>query len=165
MVNCSVMRGLDGLKTSVLEAIHPENNFLTYDQKYLQWSNGGATKGATPQKGEGSSNHTVPADIPAQMAEKIDALARAAFDAAGCDGVARIDFLVDGDEVYVNEVNTLPGSLAFYLWEASGVSFDQMLETMLTTAQKRFEAKNALTYSLDRNLLADIEARKGAKRG
>lgn len=168
-VNCAVLRDTEGLHASVLEAVYSEGGFLTYDQKYLAWSKGSPSKapaGAMPAKSapaDATGGHEVPAKLPEHIATRVQALAKAAFESCECDGVARIDFLLKGDEVLVNEINTLPGSLAFYLWEASGVPFDQLLDRMLTTAVARHEARASLTYCLDRNLLADIEARKGAK--
>ena len=174
-INCSVLRDSEGLHASVLEAVRSEGGFLTYDQKYLQWSKGSPTKGpaggaaaakapaGSKSAASGMSGHEVPASLPDDLTARIQSLAKAAFDACECDGVARIDFLVKGDEVFVNEINTLPGSLAFYLWEASGVPFDQLLDRMLVSAIERDAVRQSLTYCLDRNLLADIEARKGAK--
>ena len=76
----------------------------------------------------------------------------------------RVDFLLKGDEVIVNEINTIPGSMAFYLWEASGVPFPELLDRLLSSAIEHARVRRSLTFSLDRNLLADIEAAKGAKR-
>ena len=122
-----------------------KDGFLTYDQKYMQWSKGGAVKGApakaAPAKGGGVSGHEIPAPLPEGRPTRVRADAMRAFDACRCDGVARVDFLLTGDEVFVNEINTLPGSLAFYLWEASGLRFDRLLETMLAAAVARADAR------------------------
>ncbi|TLM72180.1 MAG: D-alanine--D-alanine ligase [Actinobacteria bacterium] len=154
-VNCAVLRDGDTVLTSTLEAVAASGGFLTFDQKYLQWS-----KGAPSDEVQG---HVIPAPLPPEKAERISALARAAFEACSCDGVARVDFLLSGDEVFVNEINTVPGSLSFYLWEPSGVTFDDLLGRMLRTAVLRAERRSGLTYSLDRNLLEAIQERKGAK--
>jgi D-alanine-D-alanine ligase len=154
-VNCAVLRAGGTLTTSVLEAIRPAEGFLTYDQKYLQWSKG------SPSKGTG--DHEIPARLPEGLAERIRTLAMAAFETCTCEGMARVDFLVRGEEVFVSEVNTLPGSLAFYLWEAAGITSDDLLDRLLKSAMDKASARGALTFSLDRNLLADIEERKGSK--
>ncbi len=173
-VNCSVMKYHGTVEPSVLELVDAEGGFLTYDQKYLQWSKGpggaktpgGAAK-AAPVKGapvEGVQGHRIPAPLAAELTERIQGDAVRAFEACGCDGLVRVDFLVRGHEVIVNEINTIPGSMAFYLWEASGVPFPEMLDRLLSSAIEHAKVRRALTFSLDRNLLADIEAAKGAKR-
>jgi D-alanine-D-alanine ligase len=157
-INCAVLKAGGAISTSALESVRAKDGFLSYDQKYLQWSKGSPTDGA-----KASGGHQVPAELPDELADSVRELAVRAFESCMCDGVARIDFLVQGRDVFVNEINTLPGSLAFYLWEAVGVPFDQLLDRMLRSALATAERRRALTYSLDRNLLADIEARKGVK--
>ena len=110
---------------------------------------------------KGVLGHRIPAPLPAELTERIQADAKRAFAACTCDGLVRVDFLVKGDEVIVNEINTIPGSLAFYLWEASGVPFPELLDRLLSSALEHAEARSSLTFSLDRNLLAEIEARQG----
>ena len=170
-VNCSVLKYRDTVETSVLELVDSEGGFLTYEQKYLAWSTGGGAKGApvksAPVKGaptEGVQGHQIPAPLSPELTARIQADAKRAFTACTCDGLVRVDFLVKGDEITVNEINTVPGSLAFYLWEASGVAFPELLERLLGSALKHAADRRSLTFSLDRNLLADIEAAKGAKR-
>lgn len=153
-VNCSVIRVGDTLKASSLESIRPDDSFLSYEEKYMQWGK------AKPRKG--THDHAIPAPFPEDITEHVKVLAKAAFEACGCDGVARIDFLVRGEEIYVNEINTMPGSLAFYLWEASGMPFDQLLGLLLKSAITRWEARRSLTFTLERNLLAEIESHKNA---
>ncbi len=169
-VNCSVMKYHGKTEPSVLELVDAEGGFLTYDQKYLQWSKGpgGAkTPGSAPVKAappEGVQGHRIPAPLPAELTERIQEDAVRAFAACGCDGLVRVDFLVKGHEVIVNEINTIPGSMAFYLWEASGVPFTELLDRLLSSAIEHAKVRRGLTFSLDRNLLADIEKAKGAKR-
>lgn len=160
-VNCAVLRTVRGVEASELELVHPEGGFLSYDQKYLQWS-----KGPAPVKGEpvkGVAGHTIPAPVSEQMRLRIQQLATRAFLACECAGTARVDFLVKDDDVYVNEINTVPGSLAFYLWDASGKPFGVLLDEMLTAARERARSREGLRFSLDRNLLEDIQSRKGLK--
>ena len=80
-----------------------------------------------------------------------------AFRALGCNGVVRIDFLLDVDDdsrVYVNEVNTIPGSLAFYLWEAAGKPYGQLLDDMIELGFKRQRERASLTFTYDENIFA-----------
>jgi D-alanine-D-alanine ligase len=153
-VNCAVLRLGDAMETSALESIRTADSFLSYEEKYVQWGK------AKPSKGIGG--HAIPASLPDGITQQVKALAKTAFEACYCDGVARIDFLLRGDDIYVSEVNTMPGSLAFYLWEASGMPFDRMLDLLLRSAIARWEARRSLTFSLDRNLLAEIDKQKNA---
>ena len=90
------------------------------------------------------------------------------FQALGCSGVARIDFMIDQDnhQVYVNEINTIPGSLSFYLWEPLGVPYSELLDRMIRLALKRERESEELHFSFDTNLLAGVTlgGSKGSKR-
>lgn len=83
----------------------------------------------------------------------------------GCSGVARVDFLIDTktDKVYVNEINTIPGALSYYLWEATGKSFEKELDEIIEIAIKRHRDREKLTFSYDQNILAMQGGVKGAK--
>jgi D-alanine-D-alanine ligase len=168
-VNCSVLKTGDDVIASVLELVDASGGFLTYDQKYMQWSKGSPAKGApaksAPTKGSAQvQGHRIPAPLCDEHTEAIQAMAKRAFLACMCDGLVRVDFLVRDREILVNEINTIPGSLAFYLWEASGIPFDQLLDRLLNSAISHADARRSLTFSLDTNLLAEIEAARGAKR-
>ncbi|MBO7514253.1 MAG: D-alanine--D-alanine ligase, partial [Lachnospiraceae bacterium] len=96
-------------------------------------------------------------DISAQRREEIRTLAVKTFQTLGCNGVARIDFMIDQDTdaLYVNEINTIPGSLAFYLWEAVGLPYSKMLVRLIELALKRERERSNITFSFDSNLLAN----------
>jgi D-alanine-D-alanine ligase len=98
----------------------------------------------------------IPADISDDLTERIQQSAVQAFRAIGAAGVSRVDFLARPAEntFYVNEINTLPGSLAFYLWEASGVPFPELLTTMIGYAQARYREKRRSTFSFSSSLLS-----------
>ena len=87
--------------------------------------------------------------------------------ALGCSGVARVDFLNDKETggLWVNEINTIPGSLAFYLWEAAGTSFTALLDEMLSLAFKRAREREALTFTYESNILSGVSlgGSKGGK--
>lgn len=110
-----------------------------------------------------------PADIPEELAQRVRHLAVDTFRALGCSGVARIDFLNDtlSGALWVNEINTIPGSLSFYLWEAAGLPFDRLLDRMIELAFKRQRERAALTFSYDTNILDSVSLGgvKGAKGG
>jgi D-alanine-D-alanine ligase len=109
--------------------------------------------------------------IPAPLSETDTAAARAmavqVFRLFECSGVARIDFLLDDadGQLYFNEINTIPGSLSFYLWEPSGVPFPQLLDRMIRLALERHAAEAGRIRSYDTNLLSATSLRglKGAK--
>ena len=90
-----------------------------------------------------------------------------AFKALGCNGVARIDFMIDEetDKLYFNEINTIPGSLAFYLWEAAGVPFPQLLDRLVSLALKKQRDKEKLSFSFETNLLANASLPSGGAKG
>ena len=83
-----------------------------------------------------------------------------------CSGLARVDFLVSQDEktIYINEINTIPGSLAFYLWEASGLKFPRLLDEVINLALARHQDSQKTTYTFPNNLLASLgQTLKGSK--
>ena len=97
--------------------------------------------------------------------EEIQKLTKEVFKILGCSGVARVDFLIDTktDKVYVNEINTIPGALSYYLWEATGKSFEQELDEIIELAIKRHRDREKLTFSYDQNILAMQGGSKGIK--
>ena len=99
------------------------------------------------------------------MNKKIQEIAVKTFKILGCSGVARIDFLVDLDDnnIYVNEINTIPGALSYYLWEATDKPFDKELDELIEIAFKRNRERQNRTYSYDQNILALGNGVKGQK--
>ena len=110
----------------------------------------------------------IPADISAEQEELIRKTAVDAFRYLGCNGVTRIDFMIDmsNDKVYINEINTIPGSLAFYLWEPKGVKYPELLERMIQLALKRHRQNSKINYTFDTNILSmgGSFGAKGSKR-
>lgn len=159
-INCSVLGDVDDYQTSVLEEpVKIGTDFLTYDQKYL-----GGGKGS---KGMQSAQKRIPAELPAAETERIQYLAGETFRVLGCHGVSRVDMIVDRDtrEIYVNEINTIPGSLSFYLWEASGISFDALMERLVRLALKRKRDEDSKTLTYDQNIFSMGKGVKGVKGG
>ena len=114
----------------------------------------------------GGALRKLPADLEPEKERDIRALAKRAFHALNCHGVVRVDFLIDkrDEKVYVNELNTIPGSLSFYLWEAAGKPFRDLTEEMIQLAFKRKRVQDSLIWSNELNILADIPKGLGAKR-
>jgi D-alanine-D-alanine ligase len=155
-INCSVLGYGDDVRISVCEQPVSWEAFLSYEDKYIR---GGKTQG---MKG---ASRRIPAPISATLTHQIQAMAKRAFQAVDAAGVARIDFLLTPDEqVFVNEINTLPGSLSFYLWEATDLPFPRLLDRLIDIALARHAARQKTNYSFDSALLAKTLA-SGGKAG
>ncbi len=152
-INCSVLGWGDDVQASVCEQ-PVTSGTLSYADKYLS---GGKGKGGAkaPVSGMKSSQRIIPAPISEGLTKRIQEAAMTSFRAIGAAGVARVDFLVapDSELFVVNELNTLPGSLSFYLWEASGVHFDALLTRLVDMAIARHREQQATTSSIDTWLL------------
>lgn len=157
-INCSVLGDYEYAKPSECEEPINADEILSYQDKYLSGSKSGKA-GKTGSKGMSSTKRKLPADIPQDTKEKIQEYAVSAFKALGCNGVVRIDFLLNDEtkEIWFNEINTTPGSLSFYLWEATGVSFADLLDEVVNLALKRKREEDTVTYSFDTNVLAGIK--------
>lgn len=153
-INCSVLGDADEHQSSVCEEPVKSGDFLSYDDKYV----GGGMQ---------SSEKRIPADLPEDMSEKIRHMAGETFRVLSCHGVSRVDVMVDKKDnaVYVNEINTIPGSLSYYLWEESGISFDQLMDRLVQLALKRKRESDRKTFTYDRNIFALGGGAKGAKGG
>jgi len=147
-INCSLL-GNDEISVSQCERPLTFGAFLSYDDKYLRGKAGKAGPASeSPTGGMAAMVRDLPANIPSEQATRVQELAVRAFKALDCTGLARVDTLVtlDGD-VYLNEINTLPGSLSSYLWEASGISFAGLLDQMIQLALDRSREKRRTRYS------------------
>lgn len=156
-INCSVLGDCDEYQTSVLEEPIKSGEILSYEDKYM-----GGTKGA---KGMQASQKRIPADLPEDMTTRIQFLAGETFRVLSCHGVSRVDVIVDRDtkNIYVNEINTIPGSLSFYLWEASGLPFDKLMDKLVELAIKRKREMSHKIVSYDQNIFSLGGGVKGAK--
>lgn len=159
-INCSVLGNCDDYRMSVLEEPIKSGEILSYEDKYM-----GGTK---TERGMQASKKRIPADLPADMTERIKFLAGETFRVLGCHGVSRVDFIVDrkDNSVYVNEINTIPGSLSFYLWEATGLTFEALMDELVRLAFKRKEEQSRKTVSYSANIFAmggGVKGTKGAK--
>ena len=170
-INCSVLGDENEALASECEEPLTEGEILSYEDKYV--SGGGGKKGGAKgggskgSKGAGMANlsRKIPADLTAEKREEIRDMAVRAFKALGCCGVSRIDFMIDraDDSLYFNEINPIPGSLSFYLWEPVGVPYSELLDRMIELALKRQRTEDALTFTFDTNILAN--ANLGGSKG
>ena len=159
-INCSVIGDADSCEASVCEEPFMNDEILSYEDKYMSNSKGGASKGMA------SLGRKIPADLTEEKANEIKKLACDIFKAIGASGVVRIDFLIDTktDKVYANEINTIPGSLAFYLWEPTGLKYTDMIDKLVELAFTRQRNRENLTYTIDTNILSGVSfGAKGAK--
>ncbi len=165
-INCAVLGDRDEATASVCEEPFGNDEILSFGDKYLNGNKGAAKTGGDGAKSGGMSTlkRQCPADIPEEMTRRVQELAVKAFQTLGCMGVSRIDFLMNAEtqELWINEINTIPGSLAFYLWEQTGVSFSELLDRMITLAFKRQRARAALTFTYESNILSGVSL-SGAK--
>ena len=148
-INCSVLGTTEHCRASVCERPLGNTETLSFEDKYQ--SGGGSNKGMT------SADRIIPADISPGLAEQIRELAVHIFKTFEASGVARLDFLVNSEteEIYFNEVNTIPGSFSFYLWDKSALNFEELIEEMIQIALKKHQAKNGRIRSYDTNLLSE----------
>lgn len=159
-INCSVLGDADEHKSSVCEEPIKTGDFLSYEDKYMG--------GSKSSKGMQASDKRIPADLPLETSEKIRYIAGETFRVLSCHGVSRIDVMIDkkDNSIYVNEINTIPGSLSFYLWEASGISFEKLMDTLVELALKRKRAIERKTFTYDSNIFnlsGGLKGGKGAK--
>ena len=161
-INCSVLGDENEAEASVLEEPVMQDEILSYKDKYMDGGKGGKSSGMASLK------RKIPAELSEERTEEIRSLAVEAFKTLGCAGVSRIDFMIDGedDKVYINEINTIPGSLSFYLWEPKGVKYRELLDRLVQTALDRARRQAGITYSFDTNVFAmggGFGGAKGAK--
>lgn len=154
-INISVLGDCEGHKLSVCEEPISANAFLTYADKYA--GGGKGSKSGEQAGGMSTAKREIPAKISSDLKKTIEQRASVAFRALDCSGVSRIDFIIDQDDntVYVNEFNTIPGSLAFYLWEASGKPFSDLIEELIQLALRRKRRRDKLTFSNTVNILSN----------
>lgn len=112
-----------------------------------------------------SLSRQIPANVPAELRDRIRELAVKSFQVMGCNGVSRIDFMIDSDtnELYFNEINTIPGSLAFYLFEPLGIPYKELLDRIIDLAEERKRKEQSITYSFDTNILKNASIGGGSK--
>lgn len=152
-VNCSVLGDYEEAIASECEEPVNTDEILSYEDKYLSNEKGGGSKGMTSLK------RKLPAEIDKDTKAIIQNLAVKTFKALGCNGVSRIDFMIDTklNKIYVNEINTIPGSLAFYLWEATNIKYTELLDKMINLGLKREREEKDVSYSFETNILSGIK--------
>ena len=161
-VNCSVFGNYTHQETSLIEEVTSDEEFLTYEDKYLGGSKGKLEKSS---KGMASASRIIPARISKKLEEEIKETSKQAFKALNLGGVCRIDYLIDKktNKFYINEPNTIPGSLSFYLWDPKGKKYTDLLDDMISLCIKDYKNKSKKIYSFESNILSNygIKGMKG----
>ena len=160
-INCSVL-GFDGeAETSVLEMPLTESGTLGFEEKYL--------RGAGSAKGMASMGRVLDPEIGEDVSEQIRSLALSVFHALDCKGVVRIDFMIDREsgDIYITEINTIPGSMAYYLWTKKGVTYSTLIDRMVDCAIKAQREKDENRYAFRSDILSHLQlggkTQKGGK--
>ena len=163
-INCAAVGYGEDVRASVCEMPVPSSNdtFLDFWQKYLR---NASTKGED-SRGMKSLSRVVPAPIGDELTGRIQTMTCDIFKLLDCCGTVRVDFILDqNDMLFVNEPNTIPGSLAFYLWKASGLDFPKLIEKMVEEALRAHADKNSSVFAYDSSILKKVAAgTKGSKR-
>lgn len=154
-VNCSVVGDYESCEASECEEPIKTDEILSFNDKYIS----GGKKMGVKNNNEKSMNAGVlklPADIDNETKATIQDLSKKTFLALGCSGVVRIDFIIDQDEnkIYVNEINTIPGSLSFHLWKETNLKYTDLLDKLVDLALKRQREEQSMTFSFDSNILS-----------
>lgn len=159
-VNISVLGDYKYQEVSAIEEVTTIHHLLTYADKYM-----GNAKDK-PSKGMAGLGRKVPAKLEKKMQSEVESVAVKAFKAVGLAGVCRIDFLIDKNDnkVYINEINSIPGSLSFYLWEPKGKKYRELLDEIIKIGIKNYQDNSAKVHSFESNILEGYKA-GGAKGG
>jgi len=150
-INISIMgnAGSD-LECSVCEEVfHEGSDFLDFKDKYLP-------KTGTKSEGMASTDRIIPAKISSTISDKIESIGKLIFNLFDCSGLVRLDFLVKGKDIYCIEINTIPGSLSFYLWEKSGYPFPKLVDKLIKLAVEKNDDTNKNLTNYSSPILANL---------
>ncbi len=149
-INCAVL-GFQDPQASVCEQPIAFQDFLSYEDKYMRGGKASGMKGLSRK---------IPAPISDELTKRVQEIAVRSFEMLDCRGVARIDFLLDTktETLYINEINTLPGSISFYLWEPMGMNISALVDRLIQLAMETHRERQRTTYSVDSPLLARMGA-------
>lgn len=158
-VNISVLGNYENQSLSVIEEVMSDNDLLTYEDKYTSGKKGNSSKGMV------SASRKIPAEISEKMASEVKEIATKAFKSLNSSGNVRIDFLIDkkSKKVFINEINSCPGSLAFYLWEPINKEYTELLDDMINIGIKDYKKRINKTHSFETNILQGFNGLKGSK--
>ena len=167
-LNCAVCGNYEYSETSLIAEMKMKHELLTFEDKYLSGSKGKGMKGsAKTSNSMSNSEFEVPANITDKMTDKIYKISKQVFRVLNLKGVCRIDYLVNRKtgEIYVNEPNTIPGSLAFYLYTPKGKDYKTLTDELIKSAIKDYKNEKRKTSSFTSNILSEYNGSKGFKKG
>ena len=156
-LNCSVLGYDDDILASPIEMPLNQDEFLDFRDKYL---------GGNGSKGMASLTRVLPAPIEDSLKNEIEEMSKKIFRLMDCKGVVRIDYMFDrlSEKLFITEINTIPGSLAFYLWEKDGISYRELIDRMIACAEKAHDDRNKTNYAYTSDILKGVSfGAKGAK--
>lgn len=160
-LNCSVLGYGDEAQSSEIEMPVTGGDLLSFIDKYIQGSNS--------SKGMASLKRVLPAPIEPELRDRIQKLSVDIFKSMDCKGVVRIDYMFDtqAGELYITEINTIPGSMAFYLWEPCGLHYRELIDRMVDYALRAHAEKNDSNYAFSSDILTNLSlgGKAGAKSG
>ena len=153
-VNCSVLGDVYHNEVSLIEEVGSSAELLSFDEKYLSNAKG------SKMQGMASTKRDVPAQLSSALEAEVHRLSKAVVHSLNSSGICRIDFMIDAntDAIYINEINTMPGSLAFYLWADKGVDFSQIMDNLIQQAIDRKRRSDQRTTTYASNILSNYAA-------
>lgn len=166
-VNCSALGFGEDVKASVCEMPMASCDLLSFEDKYQRGSKG------SKKSGMASMSRVIPAPISPKLTKEIQDTTIKIFKALEGCGVARIDFFVNEkqgnlpagrQEFWINEINTPPGSLSYYLWEKSGIKYKELLDKLIELAFKRCKDQQKTQFTFSPGLLSQMAIKGGIKR-
>lgn len=158
------LMGNDDVRPALPERPLNKTEFFDFNDKYL--SGGKSAKGESASGGKGGGANSEYSEVPAKigdgMTKRVLELGEKVYRTLGCSGTARVDFLIDADidTVYVNEVNTLPGSLYHHNWRKAGVSNMELVTGLLKLAEERFAAQKSTMFTFQSEILKKVGGSK-----
>lgn len=166
-LNCAVLGNHEYQETSLIAEMKMRHELLTFEDKYLGSGKKGVKMGSKNSPSMSNSDFRIPAKISDEMTEKIYKISKQVFRVLNLKGVCRIDFLVNkktGD-IYVNEPNTIPGSLSFYMFKPKGKEYVSLTDELITMAIKDYKNRKRKTSNFESNVLSNYNGSKGFKKG
>lgn len=151
-VTVPIIGNADNIKPSLPERpLSRDGEFFDFDTKYM---NGGKKNGGSKQSGSQGYSE-LPAKLPGGMYDKVLKTAMSVYSATGCEGISRVDLLIDtkSNTVYFNEINPMPGSLYAHNWRANGMSSIELVDELIGLAEARFNRDNKIYTSFSSNFL------------
>lgn len=143
-LNCSAISSKNKILSSSVEQPVSYREFLNFDDKYLSGKKGGIE----------TCKRKLPAEIDAAVSEEIKMITRNIYKGFDCKGVIRVDYILENNTIYVNEINTIPGSLAYYLWEYDGITFKALLDILIEEAIEDFNNFKSCKFAFESDILS-----------